>query len=225
MKKLLVCGFGPFGPFKQNVSEMIVKQCNNHTLASYLIYGRTFEVTIPFGDKGVDTLVTAKNSGCKRVVIIDMNPRVHHVTIETTAHNLISDPEFASYVQYYKDPEKPIVNIGDPADNTIFCNLEPWNIKGFRVECLNRGLQTRMSTINTSPWSNYIMYQIARASMEKELQGIPWIVLSVPCSPTIAGGIGQAVRSLPFMDTMNALTILIEKMIEVPIKKIWQPPK
>jgi pyrrolidone-carboxylate peptidase len=192
--KIYVAGFGLFGDYPANTSELVVKDLNKMRMC-----GKAFLTTdiypagIPIGyDRGWAVLEHAIYTKADAVVLLGMASSKKGLCIETHTKNSLGHP-----IYYPTDkPEGVQIDQKFPLGESFALDLGFWKVDRFRGACTKAGIATELSSDPGAFCCNHLMFQMHRAQMgrrfydrerekneedRKRYSKIPWIFIHVPC--------------------------------------------
>ncbi len=181
MPKIFIVGFGQFGEYLANSSELVVKELRKKKSRRMQLGFEVFPGDVPGYDRGWGLFELAgfyeRSDG---IIILNMSHEKRGLCIEKRAYNRISDPLYAP-----KERQNQRIDPEVPYDKAYRLDLDFWKIGHFVKECAKAKIPTQVSSDPGGFCGNHLMFQLCKLQrVERKKYGhIPWIFLNIPCSP------------------------------------------
>ena len=127
MKTIILSGFGTFGNYPANTSEIVARALHAHTLGNYCVRSEIFPATIPSNNRAQllrekARWTTIRGDKVHAIVSLGMSSSARGLTIETLAQNRVDDTRYCTLDQ---------IGTSRAADNLV--QLHSWDVGGFGV--------------------------------------------------------------------------------------------
>ncbi|MES2215924.1 MAG: hypothetical protein V4481_01350 [Patescibacteria group bacterium] len=183
MKHILITGFGPFGPYPQNCTEIFARRHDGNLLAGYRIHSMVFEANIPDHNRGAQVMAAAQEIDACAIVALGMASTKSGLCIETVTRNRILNEKYcpAALNNTLVDPSRPF-------NEELELDVRRWDPPTVRQKCFSLGLHVETSRDPGGFCCNHLMYQMAvrereiQASEGPKARRIPWVYVHVPCT-------------------------------------------
>lgn len=213
MKTIILSGFGTFGNYPANTSEIVARALHAHTLGNYCVRSEIFPATIPSNNRAQllrekARWTTIRGDKVHAIVSLGMSSSARGLTIETLAQNRVDDTRYCTL-----DQIGTLVDSRRPRDEVIPIHLGRWNIQHFQTRCVHENLPTALNTtVSGSFCCNHLMYQMC---VFQKSETIPWIFIHLPCvTESVPGSLDEFTKSekivMPQEEIIAGLELLVE---------------
>lgn len=179
MRAILLSGFGRFGSYRANLTELVANQLHGQEISGFHVNSIVFECLIPqIGcNRGQALLEYARNTNSCAVVCLGMASEKTGLCLETATHNKIQSKYCSEEMN--GTPINP--DLGYDANITL--ETCPWNVGAFISECKRQNVSIMPPSTDAGGFCcNHLMFQLAMLQRSGLLR-IPFVFLHVPCSP------------------------------------------
>jgi pyrrolidone-carboxylate peptidase len=179
MNTVLLTGFGTFGDYKANSTELVARKSEGSMLADWRVHTHIFETVVPKHDRALELYTLARRLGATRIVSLGMASQKRSFCLETLARNWVDCSKYCST----QENGKPI-DESQSYGVSLSIDYRFWDLQAFQYKCLVLRLPSFEYSSNPGGFCcNHLLWQLrAREIVEKE-NSIPFLFLHVPCTP------------------------------------------